>query len=403
MSSARPKPIPRARRRLLRLAVPITGLFLAVEFFDELAWASEGAALPILRRDLSLSYAQVGMLLAIPAISAAALEPLLMLLGDTRWRRRLILGGGLALAASFAGAALARDLAPLVVAFAINWPASGAFVTLSQATLMDLNPGRQPRAMARWSLAGSLGSLLGPLIFAAILMLGGSWRLSFAGLGLISILLVALLLRVRFPAAGPAGPNSHGLAPLLKGLGRALADRTLLRWVLLLVFADLMLDLFAGYVPLYFTDVVGASPATASLAIATLTAASLAADVLTVQLLERVPGRRLVRISAALVGVLYPLWLWLPGLGPKWLLLIFLGFSRLGWYAVLQGEAYATHPGRSGTVLAVKAVAGLVAGGLYALIGYAAEQLGLDRAMWLLLAGPLVLVIFVPSSRRGVQ
>jgi len=391
------KPKLDALRPRLREAIPLATVFLLIEFFDELAFTVEGAALPILRTDLSLSYSEIGILLGAAAVTAGVIEPLIMLLGDTRWRRALILGGGLAVAATFGAVAIAQGFPLMLVAFALGSPASGAFVILSQATLMDLNPGRQPQAMARWSLAGSLGSLAGPLMFAAVLFVGLSWRWSFVGIAAASLLLVGLLGRRQLP---PEMPNHRqaDAAGLLKGLWQAVTDPALLRWFVLLELSDMLLDRFTLYVPLYFTDVVGITAAQASLVAALLMLSGLAGDFFTVRLLERMPGRRLVRMSAALVALLYAIWLWLPGLFAKLALLVLIGIARLGWYAVLQGEAYATRPHRSGTVMAVNALTAFAAGAVSAGLGYAAEQWGLERAMWMLIAGPLALALFMPRT-----
>ena len=45
----------------------------------------------------------------------------------------------------------------------------GAFVSLTQAEIMDAWPDRQARLMARWDLAGSAGALAGPLLLTAVL------------------------------------------------------------------------------------------------------------------------------------------------------------------------------------------------------------------------------------------
>lgn len=387
-------------RPRLRAVLPLTTVFLIIVFFDEMAFTLEGAALPMLRTDLSLSYVQIGILLGAAAIAAGVLEPIIMLLGDTHWRRALILGGGLILAATFGAIAVARGFPPLLVAFALGSPASGAFVTLSQATLMDLNPGRQPQAMARWSLAGSLGNLSGPLLLAAVLSSGASWRWTFAGLAAATLLLAGVLSRMQFPEGMPNNRIADAGA-LLKGLWKAVTNPALMRWILLLELADMLLDRFTLYIPLYFTDVVGISTAGASLVASLLMLSGLGGDVLTVRLLERLPGRQLVRLSAALVAVLYPIWLWLPWIGAKLIGLAVLGILRLGWYAVLQGEAYAALPGRSGTVMAVNALAAFGAGAVSAGLGYAAERMGLGGAMWLLLIGPLALAILTPAASQA--
>jgi FSR family fosmidomycin resistance protein-like MFS transporter len=330
MSLHKLKPRLDALRPRLRVALPLATAFLLIEFLDEFAFTVEGAALPILRTEMALSYTQIGVLLGASSLAAGLLEPLIMLLGDTRWRRALILGGGLVLAATFGAVAIARGFPPLLVAFALGSPASGAFVILSQATLMDLNPGRQPQAMARWSVAGSLGSLVGPAAFAGVLFAGASWRWAFAGIAAGTLLLTTLLTRRGFPTDLP-NHRHPGAIGLLTGLWQAMTDPALLRWFLLLELADMLLDRLTLYVPLFFTDVVGISPAQASLVAALLMLSGLVGDFLTVRLLERIPGRRLVRASATVVVVLYALWLWLPGLAVKLTLLVLIGVGRLGW------------------------------------------------------------------------
>jgi FSR family fosmidomycin resistance protein-like MFS transporter len=160
------------RTALLQGVFRLTVLFLLIEFFDELHYGVQTAALPAVRTDLGLSYAQVGVLLSIPGIVNALIEPGLMLLGDTRHRKRLVVGGGLAICLALLMLAGAQNFPVAVLALVIAFPASGAFVTLSQATLMDQNPGRQEQMMARWTAAGSLGNLAGPLLLAGGFALG---------------------------------------------------------------------------------------------------------------------------------------------------------------------------------------------------------------------------------------
>jgi FSR family fosmidomycin resistance protein-like MFS transporter len=78
-----------------------------------------------------------------------------------------------------------------------------------------------------------------------------------------------------------------------------------------------------------------------------------------------------------------------------------LRLSTLGWYQVLQGEAYASVPGRSGTVMAITSAAGIIGGALIWFIGISANQFGLPEAMWMLLAAPICLLIFTPRSKTG--
>lgn len=392
-------------RRIASLAY----LFLLIEFFDELNYTLFGAALPVIRTDLALTYAQVGLLLGLPHITGALVELVIMLLGDTRLRKVLVVGGGIAVMVSLLLIANASSFPFLIVAMIIGFPASGAFVTLSQATLMDLNPGREPQMMARWTLFGSLGNLLGPLILSAGFALALGWRWPFF---LLTGLVLALTWRVwrsQFPAhvSDPGDNSPHPQAGLRKTLREilgnlvsALVNLTLLRWIGLLLLSDLLLDVFTSYLPLYLTDVAGVTPAQASLFLGLAILVSLASDIVVIPLLERLPGRRLVRLSAAALVVIYPAFLLVPWLIVKLGLVLVIKFITLGWYSVLQGEAYATVPGRSGTVMAVNSLASLLAGVIPFLIGWTAQQAGLPEAMWLLWLGPLSLAIFVPRPRQ---
>src|SRR5512139_2398086 len=103
-------------------AAALMVLFLAIEFFDELDYAVRGTALPVIRTDLGLSYAGVGLLLGLPHIRGAALEWLLMLLGDTQLRKRLVVGGGVVIAGSLLAIAAAYSFPPVLIAWVISFP-----------------------------------------------------------------------------------------------------------------------------------------------------------------------------------------------------------------------------------------------------------------------------------------
>ena len=387
---------------LVKGAVSLTFLFMLIEFFDELNYGVGNAALPAIRTDLGLSYVQVGLLLGLPGIINTFIEPLLMLLGDTRYRKHIMLGGGLAIVLSLVAIASAHSFSVILVAMLIGFPASGAFVTLSQATLMDLNPGREPHMMARWTVAGSLANLIGPLILAGGFALGFGWRWAYFGMALLCLVLVGFTwlrhipMHQRTEASREIKPTAKRL---FRGLWQAFRNPHLMRWMVLLQFSDLLLDVLTGYLALYFTDVIGFTVAQASLMLSVLMLAGLLSNIALIPLLERYPGRNLVRVSAALAGILYATWLLVPWLWAKISLIILIKLVTLGWYEVLQGEAFAAEPGRSGTVMAINSVIGVLGGGISFFVGWVAAQAGLPAAMWILLLGPVSLVLFVPRHK----
>ncbi len=386
-------------------------VLLAIEFLDEFVFGAQEAAWPLLRTDLHLSYSQVGLLLGVPSLVSSLVEPFLGVLADVWKRRVLVLGGGVLFALSLLLTAVSTSFIPLLISFALFYPASGAFVSLSQATLMDADPARHEQNMARWTFAGSLGVVAGPLALAGSLALGGGWRelyLLFAGLTLLPL---ATLARRRSnaqgaghgvmppPAAGDPGPIRFrdGLVGALRALRRG----EVLRWLTLLQFSDLMLDVLLGFLALYMVDVVGTTPTQAGAAVAVWTVCGLAGDLLLIPLLERVPGLRYLRLSAAVELVLFPLFLLAPALWVRYLLLGLLGLFNAGWYSILKARLYSAMPGQSGTVMTVSNLFGLVGGVVPLALGAVAESVGLRWSMWLLLMGPTALLIGLYRQAGG--
>jgi FSR family fosmidomycin resistance protein-like MFS transporter len=334
-------------------------------------------------------------------------EPLLGVLGDT-WKRWLIITlGGLAFALGMLLTGAAPSFAVLMLAFAVMSPASGAFVSLSQASLMDADPNRHEQQMARWNLAGSVGVVAGPLALGAAAVTGLGWRGLFLLFAALTVGLTALVWRL--PALRANGAASEEERPPtlrqgLQGLALALRRPDVLRWLLLLEFGDLMLDVLLGFLALYFVDVVGVSPALAGTAVAVFTGAGLLGDALLIPLLRRVRGLTYVRLTALLLAGVFPVFLLIPGFWPKLGLLAVVGVASCGWYAVLQAQLYTALPGRSGTAMAVSSVFSLVTGLLPVGLGWVAAQAGLAATMWLLLLGPVVLVVGIPrlTSKTSV-
>ncbi len=387
----------------LRAGLSLALLFLIIVFYDELSYAIGGAALPSLRADLALSYAQVGLLLGLPHAVNTFTKPVLMLLGDTPLRKGLMVAGGIALALAAFLIASAGSFPAILAGFILVLLSSGAFVSLSQATLMDMSTGRETQMMARWSVAGSLGNLIGPLLLAGGFAMGMGWRWAYLALALGGLGLAFSLLSRSLPPhpnreAVPGGARAIA-KDLLRGLWANLLSPRLLRWILLAITADLLMDIFTSYLPLYFTDVVGFSVAQASLMLSAYVLFGLANSLALIPILERFPGRSLVRLSAAACIPLYAAWLIVPWPVIKVVLALAIALAGIGWYAVIDGEIFAAGNGRSGTVSAIGAMGGLLNGALFWLVGWAANTLGLQTAMWLLILGPVSLVVFVPKDQ----
>lgn len=375
--------------------------FLLIEFLDELVYGANETAWPLIRGDLGLSYAQIGLILSLPGLIGNLIEPFLGILADTGRRRALILGGGVFFTAALLLISRAPHYIGLLLAASLFNPSSGAFVSLSQASLMDSQPERHEQNMARWTFAGSLGVVAGPLALSGAVALGWGWRGLFAALA--GFALLALLVAWKFLPAGrqlvpssepPAAPVSF--AQSARRALNALRRKEVLRWLVLLEFSDLMLDVLYSYLALYLVDVAGLNFETAALAVAVWSGVGLLGDFLLIPLLERVRGLDYLRVSVLLELALFPAFLLVQAWIPRLVILGLLGFFNSGWYAILSGRLYSAMPGQSGAVLTVGNVAGWFGKLIPLGIGLAAQHFGLQSAMWLLLAGPLVLLLGLP-------
>jgi FSR family fosmidomycin resistance protein-like MFS transporter len=368
---------------------------LAVEFLDELVFGVREAAWPLMRDDLRLSYTQVGLVLSVPPIVGNLVEPVFGVLGDVWRRRALVLGGGVVFAAGTLLVGLAPGFGLLLAASVLSNPASGAFVGLSQATLMDAEPARREQNMARWALAGSIGNSMGPALVGACVWAGVSWRWGFLAAGALMLPAVAAVWRQPYGTPAPTADARHAWAALAGGLRealRALRRRRVVRWLVLLEVGDFTYDLLRGFLALYFVDVVGAGEARAALAVAVWTWVGLAGDIAVVPLLGRVRGLSYLRVSTSVVAVLFPALLLAEGFALKLALLGLLGLANAGWYAVLSAKLYEEFPGRSGMVMTVGNVYGLAGAFVPLALGAFAERYGLAPMMWILAAGPLTLL-----------
>ena len=255
--------------------------------------------------------------------------------------------------------------------------------------------------MARWTFAGSLGVVFGPILLGTVTLMGGTWRSMFLGLGILSLGAV-------FGAGWILPSNSSlpwpGFGKFWQGLKEAfsaLRRGEVVRWLVLLEFSDFMLDILYSYMALYFVDVVGLTPANAAFAVGVWTVVGLLGDLLLIPLLERVNGLAYLRVSVLVELLLFPTFLLTPNFFLKLVTLGLMGLFNAGWYAILKGRLYSSMPGQSGSVMALNQVGGLLGSFLPFGIGLAAERLGLETAMWLMLAGPLALLIGLPRKVRG--
>jgi MFS transporter, FSR family, fosmidomycin resistance protein len=374
-------------------------IYLLIEFLDELVFGVGEVALPMMRNDLTLTYTQIGLLLSLPGIIGAFIEPFIGILGDVWKRRVLIITGGVLFTLSLFMTSASQSFFLLLASFILFFPSSGAFVSLSQASLMDAEPARHEQNMARWTFAGSLGVLSGPLLLGLFVYIGLGWRGTYAALASFSGLSLLAVLRYLSPDqfSSPSFPSMRAVFNGFRAAFLALKRVDIWRWLLMLEFADLMLDVLFSYLALYFVDVVLATEAQSGVAVTAWLAMGLVTDFLFIPFIDRQKDSiKYLRVTALFEIFAFALFLLLPGFLPKLVAVIFVNLLNTGWYPILQGRLYSSLPGQSASIMAISSVTAPLAKFFPFLIGLVADQFGLQSAMWILMLGPIALLIGLP-------
>ncbi len=370
---------------------------LATGLLDEFYFGLQEASWPAIRTDLEMNYLLIGLVLGVPGLVSGVVEIGLGVAGDTRLRKPLIIGGGVLLGASMLTAAASVNGWMLLGATILLFPASGAFVSLSQASLMDMEPARHQQNMARWTFVGSLGVVLGTLTVAGASELGVSWRWLFAAAG-VAVLAVTVSMS-KFQFGGSSSDREFTFATMFKdivAMGRSLRSFEVTRWLGLFVFGDLMVGVMFGFIALYFVDELSVGLTQAALAVSIWTMVGLVGDFALIPFLERFNGMLYLRISAFLVIGVFSAFLLVDNYWVAVVLLGLVGLLNAGWYSIPQGKLYSAMPGRSGSVVSIVSASAIFISLAPLGVGALASAAGLQTALWVMLAGPVALLIAVP-------
>lgn len=386
-------------------------MLLGVEFINE--WFSNllAAVLPVIKIALGLNYVQVSLLLSLLEVMDVISDAISGIAGDIWSRRILITGGTLAAGTGLFLMGTAPGYLLLLLGVILHGFAGGPFVGLSQASLIDTRPGEQERVMAWWWIAGDIGRLLTPLMVTMAFAFGINWRPLFIVGGVLFLIYACVLARAPFPRRDRgqvAGKGEHGaetfeveaaesLGASLAALKVAVLDRALLRWVVILALLEMPVS---GFVVLYFHDVGGLNEALASSTLLIVTIGALAGRLILPWLLRHIRGIHLLEL-AVWGGILsFALFLLVPSLLIKCVLLALFSLIEATWYPLAQAQAYATQPGQSGVVLSVTSLLSPITTFLPLLVGFIASAVGLSWGLAMLLVGPMIVGMMLAVSRN---
>jgi FSR family fosmidomycin resistance protein-like MFS transporter len=163
-----------------------------------------------------------------------------------------------------------------------------------------------------------------------------------------------------------------------------------------------MLDVFLGFLALYFVDVARATETQAGITVTVWLALGMLTDFIFIPFIDRQPdSMKFLRRTATLELIAFSVFLLIPGFIPKIIAVIFVNIFNTGWYPILKGSLYSALPGQSASIMAIESVTTPIAKLLPLLVGLLADKFGLGIAIWLLLLGPLALMIGLPRHDKS--
>lgn len=361
-------------------------LTLLGRFVDELASGLLIVLMPTLQARLGLSVAQVGWLLQALDGAAAVVEPVTAAAIDVVQRRPLLVAGAVGWSSALLLAAGAPSYAWLLVAFLVVGVTSGALALTSDVLLVEMHPGAEERIGARQTMLDTVGALLAPAAVAATTWAGADTRVPLLVVGVLVLGYAMLLTTAALPdppasadeAVDLAGPARQAWWQVRANAALVLRSREVRPWLITL-FGETLMAVPALFVPVWLAADVGASQAAVAVHVGVELAVSLVGLALVDRGLRRWDAPAILTASAVTALLAYPVWLLVPGITAKVVLVVPLTLAVTPVWPLARARALAAVPGRGGAALAVTSLFGALP--LTALVGWLGDLVGLAPVM----------------------
>ncbi len=360
---------------------------------DELWSGVAVSGAPSVEDELGLSHrAYVELVFVVPLILAALLEAGVALLSDVWSRRRLVLLGQAGLAAALAFVARTTNGWGLAMGLAVAGAASGVACGAAQATLVVSSPAGADRAMVRWALFAAVGDVLAPLVAAAAIAVGSSYRGAMLAVAVVvSVQCLGSVLR-RGDDVWEPPRDSTPPEPIRTALARASRRGRLWAWLFAAATCTLLDELVVALAALRMANDQGASEVVATAAAVTFAVGSVLGAAVTDAAVARFSSRRVLVASGGVCALALVALLTTQSVLGSCFALLLVGVTCAPHHALSQARAYDELPDHPGTVQAVGRVFVLVDVLAPLGLGVVADRSGLGIALGCLLAQPAVIV-----------
>jgi FSR family fosmidomycin resistance protein-like MFS transporter len=362
--------------------------------------------LPLIGRELGLSYSQIGSILTVQASAGAIANVLGGLVIDQVARKGLLMG----LCLFWVGGpyflmGLSHEYWTLLTCAALVGIGNNVWHPTAIPLLAQRYPERKGLVVSIHGMGGNMGDALAPLAAGALLTVL-SWREVMIVNVLPGILMSCVLLLSLGGLRGrESGKPKRRMADVLRDFGRLLSNRTLIFLSASSIFRSMTQSSLMTFLPIFLASQMGYSPALIGACMAGLQCAGFAAAPVAGHLSDRMGRRQIVMSSMATSGAVL-LGMAVAGNSPWFVLFVaVLGFFLFAVRAVMQAWLLdATPPGMGGssigTLFAIQSL-GSATGPVTS--GFLADHFGLMAVFYFLACTIVVANLFVFLTPIGIQ
>jgi DHA1 family L-arabinose/isopropyl-beta-D-thiogalactopyranoside export protein-like MFS transporter len=381
---------------VVRAPLSLLAALVLCSFADELVTYWPFGGLEPIRASLGLSYAEMG--LAVGSLTAGGLlGHFFRVAADfvpLRWLSSL---GAAGVAAGMLAFGLGNSL-PVLVAGGFVWGAStDAFFSGCEVALIGLlTEDDVPAALGRVNAYGSAGDLLGPLVLAATLAAGLSWRVVFVAGAVLMLAYAAALACQTFPPRQIEPPE-----PAMTAVWSVLRDPRVLALGVIDGLHGLLDEPLLGFFNAFLERDRGWTESLATVLVSLILGAGLIGYLAVPLFTRRMTSRQLLPFFGAVMAAALVVLVFVPISWVAPLAAAAFGLAGAVFYATLEATYLSLRPGQAGTTGAVVSAISLLGIGFPALVGAVSDAHGLTAGMAVYAGVPvLMLSLVIVSARR---
>ncbi len=360
-----------------------------VSFASNLLWVMVigllGPSVPVIVSSLGISYAQAGFLFTLLSLGSLFGSSLGAIASDYVNRKRILA----AFCGLFAVGLLSVGFAPSYIALCVTVLVFSLFGSpigsIGQSVMLDMYPDQRSRYLSIQTLFAAVGSFIAPLLVAANLAGGLSWRWPFLETAALVLLLVVAVLLVRIP---DSAAKHGGRTPL-----RSIIRNPTMGIAAVLIFFYVSVDLgFSYWLAEYFSAELGVSVRLSSAAVSVFLVGMISSRLATSRLVKSIATKRILIAGLSVASISLLAFILVPVVWLKAVLACTYGLGVGPVFPLIVAKASEEYPQQSGAVTGLLFGCVSLGGMVFPLVlGVLASAVGIERSYYL----PLTILVLI--------